>query len=285
MKKLSIFIIFIIVCILLCSILYIYDEEYIKYNKVVEFAEIIEFQKNIPSKHTLGYYRKVPYILRNQMKELQYIDFEFLKRNYGYKDIYICDTKPEAHLNVDIETMKLKSFIEDICGDSPCTSHYMKYTDFLDFFQSIGMKETINQICRKYIGEIPMYPYSTFFMGAKGTQTDFHHDSDYFNMACVLKGRKVFYLVHPTHKLKKKNSILRLQGRSIEQDIFTDLSLNDKENIQNLIDKGKIYKCVLNEGDILNIPRNVWHAVENEETSISFGFLYTRWCHFAYGLI
>ena len=105
---------------------------------------------------------------------------------------------------------------------------------------------------------------ATLWIGTKGSHTPMHYDTYGKNVIIQIKGKKKW-------KLWKQNDnipILRLPFE--ESSIYTeyDPKLNSSSSSSSLSLEPD-YEFILNEGDVLFVPKHVWHFVEIYESDIA----------------
>ena len=133
---------------------------------------------------------------------------------------------------------------------------------------------------------------ANLWIGDERSLSTIHRDSSYENMYCVLKGRKVFYLLPPfaTPFLGEKeypNACWELNGTTWDLVPEADTTSWVEIDVQSPIQACKIHpeyknvakflqKVVVEEGQILYLPAGWWHQVTQETETIACNYWYDR---------
>lgn len=225
----------------------------------------------IPDVPTLIDDIRVPYRVRHHLDAFSHWDIQYFREKYGDTEIYVLHSaNPKCSVkDAELLKMPLSEYIDTyITGDHPeKQNYYFKSEDGYKFLKSVGLEREIGD---HFKAKVPLHTnfYTSFWMGPKGSTTTFHYDTDYTNFLCVLEGRKKIYLLSPqaSHHVK---SIKTEYG-----DYWGEFDLSNNERVSELKRRGELCEIIVDRGDILNIPHNVWHAVINLENTVSFTFHY-----------
>ena len=246
------------------SIIWIYTRQYYAYHEPISFTTIpysTELISNI----------KVPYKVKGHLTPFSRWDILYFKNNFGNKNIYVLHSPdPQCSVkNAETIPMTLDQYIDKyiLSNEPQRTQYYFKSEDAYQFLKSIHLEKPIFDHFKEYL---PHHTYfsTSFWLGPKGSTTTFHYDSDHSNFLCLLEGSKRIYLLSPeaNHKMKK---IKTSYG-----DYWSNLDMSDNRLINKMKEKKELYEIILHPGEIINIPRYVWHAVENLDNTVSFTFHY-----------
>ena len=246
---------YIFICILFLSINIIWWR-YKTYNTPQSFV-------TVPYTHGWDLDIRKPHIIRDMLFPFSHISILYFKKKYGSRSVYILHS-PDPLCSVrdsSLKRMLLGEYIDNylLKGER---EYYLKYEDTHQFLREIGLEGEIYKYFRDKIPNHYTF-YTSFWMGPKGSTTTFHYDTDHSNYLCVLEGKKRIYMVRPGVELKR---IETCYG-----DYWSDYDIRDKKKLS---DDKNIVEIMVNKGEILNIPRNIWHAVENMENTVSFTFHY-----------
>eukprot|EP01045_Picozoa_sp_COSAG04_P018322 COSAG04_NODE_1687_length_5942_cov_5.827144_6_plen_122_part_00 len=114
------------------------------------------------------------------------------------------------------------------------------------------------------------------FFGPRGTVTPLHHDP-YENALCQLVGAKYVRLYAPTEENARRlcagdKGGLRNQSRLEPADLLIGEANDAYRHKFPELKEAKFVDMVLEEGDLLFLPRGWWHYVKSLSTSISIAF-------------
>ena len=218
------------------------------------------------------------------MKEIDKMDFNYFKDNYGDREVYVTFSKSNSiDTNTIFEKVKLSYYLDNMMKD---IKWYFKTEDCYDFLNIIGIKKEIMDTFDKYINkdekmykekDIALYDCS-FFMGGKGSTTGWHCDMDDLAFLYVAEGKKRIQIVSNEY-----------DDNMYERKIFTAGAKWGEIDFKN-IDYGKFPKFkeakvntyILEKGDCILIPKRWWHCVENLEDTIGFTYKAYRWDYYYY---
>jgi hypothetical protein len=111
----------------------------------------------------------------------------------------------------------------------------------------------------------PASPIVSAWFGPKGTVSPLHNDP-YHNLLCQVVGRKYVrvYCVEETNKLYPRDDNMCNNSH---------VNIDEADNIKYpKFNDANFYQCVLEEGDMLYIPRLSWHYVRSLSTSFSVSY-------------
>lgn len=237
---------------------------YKRYYHKIDFGEIVE-------KSQLGSDTRIPFVVKNKLGRFKNWTIDFFRKNYGNELIYVLNSENKECTVSDSRLLKMQlgEYIDEyIRGKHPHKKkYYFRSEDYYKFLQDVGLDRAVEE---EFKGQIPWYLFLTysFWMGPEGSTTTFHYDTDATNFLCVLEGRKRVLFVHP----KGEDDITPL-GTPFG-DFYTVFDPEDEDRISRMKREGNLSEIVVEKGDILNIPRNIWHAVVNLEDSVAFTFHY-----------
>ena len=252
-----------LVAIMLISGLYLYIR-YKRYYHKIDFRDIVV-------KNQLDSDTRTPFVVKNKLERFRHWNIDFFRKNYGEEQIYVLNSENKECTVSDsrLLRMRLGEYIDKyIWGKHPHKAkYYFRSEDYYKFLQDVGLDKAIEEEFNK---QIPWYLFLTysFWMGPKGSTTTFHYDTDSTNFLCVLEGRKKVLFVHP----KGEDDIIPL-GTPFG-DFYTVFDPEDESRISRMKKDGNLSEVIVEEGEILNIPRNIWHAVVNLEDTVAFTFHY-----------
>mmetsp|Transcript_14165 Transcript_14165/g.20926 ORF Transcript_14165/g.20926 Transcript_14165/m.20926 type:complete len:327 (+) Transcript_14165:239-1219(+) len=178
-----------------------------------------------------------------------------------------------------VNQMKLKDFVDEFRKGHP--DHYLKFEDTdpgKEYFRNLGttftaamhqailMKpEVANGLFKKEWHDKPIDSFSwSIWMGAEGSMTPMHFDTDLFNILYVVEGKKRVVLIPNDRRTDGMFPIQKFYSGSAYTGI--DILAKDYE-----LPEGS-HDFVVEAGQGLIIPRRWWHAVENLEPTIAYGF-------------
>ena len=241
--------------------LYLY-RRYKRYCLKAEFNCIVESDRLIAN-------LDIPYRIRNKLEEFSAWNIDFFRENYGKRIVSVLESKNKECSKRDacLRKMQLKRYIDKYIRGKRYNKKifYFKSEDSYRFLSDIGLDRRIEN---SFKAELPWYIYSaySFWMGPKGSTTTFHYDIDYANLLCILEGKKRVLFVPP----RGEGQIVPLSSG----DNWTDFDPEDEMRVKRMKEEGNLYEIIVEKGEILNIPRNVWHAVINLEDTVAFTFHY-----------
>jgi len=128
------------------------------------------------------------------------------------------------------------------------------YGDYLRFKETFNIIPTFGNWNALFNRDIPNFneENATLWIGSKGSHTPLHYDSYGKNVIIQVKGRKRWKLWCPGDKL------LPLRLPFEESSIYSSYDPKSQDNIP------PDYEFVLEEGDVLFVPKHYWHYVETE---------------------
>ena len=237
---------------------------YKRYNLKKDFTEIIEKEKIEEDSN-------IPYVVKGKLNNLKDWNIDFFRKNYGNKKILVLksDNKGCTVSDSELIEMELREYIDNyIRGNNPNKKkYYFRSEDYYKFLKDVGLDKRIEMELKK---ELPWYIHLTysFWMGPKGSTTTFHYDTDNTNYLCVLEGRKKVLLVRPSGE----DNIIPL--KTPYGNYYTIFDPENEERLSKMKKEKTICEIIVNKGEILNIPRNIWHAVINLEDTVAFTLHY-----------
>ena len=258
-----------ILFVVFLSSLYLYGKYHIK----MDFSDIEESEELVGN---IG----VPYKVKNRLERFSEWDIDFFRENYGEQMIVVLYSKNKACPvnDTSVHEMKMKEYIDNYIRGKRFDRErfYFKNEDSYTFLSDIGLDERISVALRP---ELPWHIclYYSFWMGPKGSATSFHYDTDYTNFLCVLEGKKRVLFIPPLGE----DMIIPLDIKRWEN--WTEFDPEDERRVKMMKKKGYLCEIVVKKGEILNIPRNVWHAVINLEDTVAFTFHYATLGSVIYG--
>lgn len=216
-----------------------------------------------------------PKIYKNMhIKNLKHLDFDYFIKNFGDYRILIEKFKNK------FETTTIKDYCQNIlqCNQSG----YLKSEDEYDLLKILGIKDQIlkefNTFFDKNVKNI-IYRDLGFFMGGKGTVTNWHTDIEDLNYLYVTKGKKRIMLISPIYNDCMYEEKHYSGGARWSNINFKNVDYDKYPKYKNVV----VHTYTLNEGDCIYVPKNWWHCVENLEDSIgivykifTINYIYTR---------
>lgn len=218
------------------------------------------------------------------MKEIDKMNFNYFKENFGDKEVYITFSKSNSiDTNTVFKKVKLSYYLKKMIKD---IRWYFKTEDCYDFLNIIGIKKEIMDTFNKYINKdeniykeknIALYDCS-FFMGGKGSTTGWHCDMDDLAFLYVVDGKKKIQIVSNEY-----------DDNMYERKIFTAGAKWGEIDFKNIdyvkfpkFKEAKVNTYILEKGDCILIPKRWWHCVENLEDTIGFTYKAYRWGYYYY---
>ncbi len=263
-----------IVIFTICG-LYLYIR-YKRYYLKKDFSEVIE--NDILDKDS-----RVPFVVKNKLERFSKWNIDFFRDNYGDELIYVlCSENKGCTVSESrLIKMQLKEYINKYLRGKHFRGkkkYYFRSEDYYKFIEDIGLDDEVEN---EFKSQIPWYMFMTysFWMGPKGSTTTFHYDTDNTNYLCVLEGKKKVMFICPSGE-KDIIPISTSYG-----DFYTVFDPEDNVRVSNMKDQGTLCEIVVEKGEILNIPRNIWHAVINLEDSVAFTFHYETLESVIYGIL
>ncbi len=104
----------------------------------------------------------------------------------------------------------------------------------------------------------------SLFMGSKGTQTPMHFDNDLFNFLYVVEGRKRIVLIPNDQRTESMFKVKEFYSGSA----WTGLDILHKDFH---LPEGAV-EVIIGPNEGLIIPYRWWHAVQNVENTLAYGF-------------
>lgn len=226
-------------------------------NKVKKELKI--YYLNNPTNNAIQLYLKKqqPFIIKNIKNEFDYITPEYLSHNFGDILIRAYSTIAE-HDKTVLEEIKLKTFFDEY--DKKVL--YIK-EDF-DFLHKTKLKDDIQKKLSKYLTNKFLRTYATW-IGSKNSKTGIHKDPDEQNFLVQVYGTKKVFIfeslnddyIYPSKKFDA--------GATLSSINYWDINYKKYP----LFKKVKQYEVILQSGDILYMPPNIWHAAMNISNSIA----------------
>jgi len=104
----------------------------------------------------------------------------------------------------------------------------------------------------------------SFWLGTAGTSTSLHIDYDVFNFLWVMEGKKRVVMIPNTKETRSKYACkVYVESHSCWPDV---------DVLHNYTLPEDAVEFIIGPGQGIAIPRLAWHAVENLEPTIAFGF-------------
>lgn len=110
----------------------------------------------------------------------------------------------------------------------------------------------------------PKNQEASFWLSSKGANTPCHYDTYGCNIVVQVKGRKQWLLFPPQTKLTPVRVPYEESSVYCAENFYSPKSLDTFS-----VSRKNAFECILDEGDVLIVPRNWWHYVESLETSLS----------------
>mmetsp|Transcript_2376 Transcript_2376/g.4316 ORF Transcript_2376/g.4316 Transcript_2376/m.4316 type:complete len:352 (-) Transcript_2376:407-1462(-) len=104
----------------------------------------------------------------------------------------------------------------------------------------------------------------SMWMGAKGTQTPMHFDTDLFNFLYVVEGKKRVVLIPNDHRTAGMFKVKEFYSGSA----FTGIDVLSKDFV---LPEGSV-DVEVGPGEGICISYRWWHSVENMENTLAYGF-------------
>jgi len=183
---------------------------------------------------------------------------------------------------VSPDYVSLATFVNDIIREQHSTDYYIQAEDSdpdqLDLHRTVGdiVCKEIHQALKQdeivgpaagLFGPFHKEVFSwSLWIGAKGTLTPMHFDTDLFNFLYLVEGRKRVVLV-PNNGFDVDNfPLVKVYSGSA----WTGMDILSVP-IEQLNIEGAM-EIFLEAGQGLCIPQRWWHAVENLEDTVAYGF-------------
>lgn len=249
-----------VLTIIICGI-YIW-ERYRVFHKIQDFTSIetqLDFRKNI----------NIPFIVHNQLGPLSKLNIAYLRKKYGDHKISVLRSDDAACTvrGATLIQMKLSEYIDNyIKGNVENKErYYFRSEDSYRFIEETGLSDLIEATFKDKVAPYIRMTYS-FWMGPKESTTTFHYDTDATNFLCLVEGQKTVLMISPS----AENEIVPLD--TPHGDFYTVFDPRDDERIKKMKNDGSLHEIVMRAGDVLNIPKNIWHAVINNTDTVAFTF-------------
>jgi len=212
-----------------------------------------------------------PEKMRLSLPATEKFDFDYLAELDI--DVEVCeldDNEGDDEFGCD-KVISMKEFIKEVVEDD-LDDHYLKYED-TDIFKDVIDKKIgsiVRQDFKSALKSQGMFlpewePINmdsrnwVLLVGADETYTRLHLDWDAFNFLWVLEGRKRIILIPNTGQYECK---VYLKGHSCWPDIDIFNSELPPEAVV----------VELGPGEGVSIPYQSWHAVQNLDATIAYGF-------------
>ncbi|CEP01099.1 JmjC domain-containing protein [Plasmodiophora brassicae] len=193
-------------------------------------------------------------------------DMNYLKRAMGFRTVPVESGRSYTHDPVWRPTlMTIAEFIDNhVLVDSTGPVHYLAQHDLFEQVPELRHDAPIPDYCIvAFDAEEPVVRSSVWF-GPAGTQTPLHTDPE-DNLLCQVFGSKYVRLyfaadtprVHPRQDMPNTSEV--------------DLANPDRDRFP-LFDTVPCFETTLNQGDMLFIPKGMWHYVESLSASFSVNF-------------
>jgi len=147
--------------------------------------------------------------------------------------------------------------------ETPKPNFYLSEDE--SFLKLFDLYNIFNDFANYYLSPLSIFKSYPIWIGSKGTRTGLHWDPEYRNIICQLYGTKKIYLFSPN-----QTQYLYISNK---YDNGSKTSSVNFWNIDNkkypLFSKAKYMEIILNEGQMLYIPKYWWHSCENQTTSVS----------------
>ncbi|XP_075221708.1 HSPB1-associated protein 1 homolog [Lycorma delicatula] len=106
---------------------------------------------------------------------------------------------------------------------------------------------------------------STMWFGSEGAHTPCHFDSYSLNIVIQIYGKKMWIMFPPDSTDKMKPTRVPYE----ESSVYSKINFYVEILISQVFGLNEAYFVVLNPGDVLIVPNQWWHYVENLSTAIS----------------
>lgn len=143
------------------------------------------------------------------------------------------------------------------------------------FLADTGLGKELEEEIKKYrpphVNEMKnLLTSNGFFLGPAGSRTGFHTDNDHRNYLCQIFGVKKWWLAPPSEN--------KFMYPSTKYEFGGKTSLIDKWNLDHrkypTHHRADIRSTIINPGEMIFVPRNWWHAVENLTPVSAVGWKY-----------
>lgn len=201
------------------------------------------------------------------INQLDYIDFDYLNKNYPEEEIYITKTSGWPHIH---RKVKLKEYFNTYIKDP---NWYFATEDEYDFLKQISLKDDIISIFSNIFdisNNVSNEDYKdlSLWVGGKNSITAWHTDIEDTNFLYIIKGKKKVRVVD-----QKYHDKMYAKNEYYEGALWSDIDFKHPDykkfpSYKNL----PIQTYILNPGDAIYIPRNHWHCIENLEDTIAMSY-------------
>jgi len=216
--------------------------------------EVVEaIDQEIPVKIT-NYLRHYP--------DLCKLTPQYLAKKHGNMKILLNTSIVEQEMTNHIK-VSLRNFVDlmhhlDKTKSLPDKNYY--FAESMDFAEKIDIEDDLEEFMKETC-QSPYFTFSaySFWLAPRGTRTGLHYDIDHRNLLMMFHGEKVFYLADPRQSIfLYPSDKFEHEGGVSQVDIF-----NPDYRRFPLFANARFLKVHLKVGEILFIPANWWHAVEN----------------------
>mmetsp|Transcript_38134 Transcript_38134/g.92303 ORF Transcript_38134/g.92303 Transcript_38134/m.92303 type:complete len:327 (-) Transcript_38134:1773-2753(-) len=223
----------------------------------------------------------IPLLISLPLKDASTFDADYFDKFVEENDIDIEIKSGTDRVDDEgkVNQMKLRDFMQEFRKGR--ADHYLKFEDTdpgKEHFHNLGttftaavheavlkQPEVANGLFKQEWHEKPNDFFNwSIWMGAAGSMTPMHFDTDLFNILYVVEGKKRVILIPNDIRTDGMFPIQKFYSGSA----YTGVDILAKDY---KLPEGS-HEFIVEAGQGLIIPRRWWHAVENLEPTVAYGF-------------
>jgi hypothetical protein len=222
-----------------------------------------------------------PVVTHLPIPELQAFNLEFFAQLDNIKVLVRDGSTVGDDEHCASKAMTMKEYIQELRNTSAKTKYYLKYEDeesYKTYIQSI-----IGPHILKHMGQalrnselrqngsfppiydnLPLTDYNwAFWLGGTNSTTSMHYDTDTMNFLWVAEGRKRVVMIPNDERTAGKYTC---QSQYWEHSCWTGVDILSGDLPDHAVE------VELGPGDGILFPHMCWHAVQNLEPTVAFGY-------------